>query len=68
MKIRPTSVMTGNPQERPPIVLKRAPEGAHAAHPDPRTNPEDSAQFREDILRRYVAPFAPAWRHGGLNE
>ncbi|HUD47673.1 MAG TPA: hypothetical protein VMR33_12630 [Candidatus Baltobacteraceae bacterium] len=71
MKIQPTSrnvetppltaVIIGKPTERPP-------EAAQAAHSDLRVKPDDSAQFREDILRRYDAPLAPSWLHGGLNE
>jgi hypothetical protein len=30
--------------------------------------PEDSAQFAEELLRRYEVPFPLPWHHGGLNE
>jgi hypothetical protein len=51
-----------------PIILERPFEAATAVRFAPQTNPVDSAQFREDFLRRYHAPYPFPWRHGGLNE
>jgi hypothetical protein len=58
----------GMPNPRPPTIPERSSEAAGAAHFDSQAKPDDSAQFRADILRRYEAPFTLAWRHGGLNE
>jgi hypothetical protein len=35
---------------------------------DPRMVQDDSASYREDILRRYESPFEMGWLCGGLNE
>ena len=51
-----------------PTLLKRAAESSKAAHSAPEADLDDSAQFREDILRRDEAPYSFPWRHGGLND
>jgi hypothetical protein len=46
-------------------------EPAHAVAPtraDLPTPSEDSAAFREALLRRYDAPYPDSWLHGGLND
>jgi hypothetical protein len=53
---------------RLPAILKRAAESSKAAHSAPEADPDHAAQFREDILRRYKAPYPFPWRHGGLND
>ncbi|HEY6168037.1 MAG TPA: hypothetical protein VI454_08365 [Verrucomicrobiae bacterium] len=35
---------------------------------DKRPPPYGSPDFREEILKRYEAPFWLGWPHGGLNE
>jgi hypothetical protein len=39
-----------------------------ANHSDPRDLRDHCLKFREDIRRRYEAPFQTSWLHGGLNE
>ena len=51
-----------------PTIPGPACEAAGAAHADPQGNPDDSAQFRAEVLRRYEAPFKSAWPQDGLNE
>jgi hypothetical protein len=75
-KQRPVTAMKRRPHA--PIIpgaLEPLPptNPEHAADSGPtrlnaNANQEDSAKFRAEILRRYDAPFTPAWQHGGLNE
>lgn len=50
-----------------PAIPEAASEAAGAAHSDPPANPDDSAQFRAGILRRYEAPFKSACPPDRLN-
>jgi hypothetical protein len=53
---------------RPSTIPERDSVAAAAALPTALADSDDSARFREDIIRRYEAPFRPSWRHGGLND
>jgi len=44
------------------------PQTAESPQAELEARPEDSVRFREDLLRRYDAPYPHAWLHGGLNE
>jgi hypothetical protein len=78
MKAHMTSKMAGPParvalisnaeKPSPSITPDRASEAMAAAAPTPVIVPDDSARFREDILRRCETPFRSSWRHGGLND
>jgi hypothetical protein len=59
-----TSTSNSNPPARPGRVSE-----VHMAIRSDQQDAHDVAErFREDIHRRYEAPFQAAWRHGGLNE
>jgi hypothetical protein len=67
--LTPVAIILGTPNLRPPTILERAPAAGGAVHSDPQANLDDSTQFREDILRRYEAPFRfEGWLHSGLND
>jgi hypothetical protein len=51
-----------------PDIQEPASEAAAAAHAPSQASPDDSAQFREEIRRRYEAPLLVPRRHDGLNE
>jgi hypothetical protein len=60
---------TSGTATQPPPEPPAAP--APAAEPTPTEQEavlEDSAKFREDLLRRYAAPYPESWSHGGLND
>jgi hypothetical protein len=64
----PPAMLPVPPMPRPPAALERASAPSKAARLDPKAKPDDSAQFRADMLRRSQAPLTPAWGHGGLND
>jgi hypothetical protein len=70
MKRRPAAPMIPPSAEpRLPINPESALEAAAGlVRFDPIPTQTDSAKFRAEILRRYDAPLALPWRHGGLNE
>jgi hypothetical protein len=58
----------GKPIPPPPTIPQRPPVATKAARLDPQAKPDDSAQFRADLLQRSQAPLDAAWGHGGLND
>ncbi len=64
----PPAMLPVPPMPRPLAALERASAPSKAARLDPQAKPDDSAQFRADMLRRSQAPLTPAWGHGGLND
>jgi hypothetical protein len=62
------AMILGKANPRPPSIQERASATAMAAHSAPQANVVASAQFREEILRRYEAPLPFPWPHGGLND
>lgn len=69
VRTQTTAVMILAAANPPPLPIpERASTATKAAHFDPHAKPDNSAQFRADLLRRYDAPFALAWGHGGLND
>jgi hypothetical protein len=62
------ALIPGTPNPRAPAIPERAAAATKAARLDPQAKPDDSAQFRAEMLRRAEAPFPPAWGHGGLND
>ncbi len=52
-----------------PLAVVERPAGTPRAEASAtRAVPDDSADYRADLLRRYESPFDLGWRHGGLNE
>jgi hypothetical protein len=51
-----------------PLPTAQADELPMAAHAAPLANPDDSVQWRGEILQRYEAPMPRPWFHGGLND
>jgi hypothetical protein len=58
----------GPPKSGPPIIPERDSDALKAAHSDPRATLGDSAQFRENLRRRYDTPYPVPWSHGRLND
>jgi hypothetical protein len=56
------------PKPLSPAITERSPAASKAARLDTTAKPDDSAQFRADMLRRREEPFDLAWGHGGLND
>ena len=65
---RPRSAASLSNKPASPGLAERACETDAAAHAPAQANPDDSAQFREEIRRRYEAPLLLSPRHDGLNE
>ncbi len=61
-------MILGRAPLRPPTIPERVSDAIVAARSAPPATPDDPAQVREDIFRRYGVPYPFPWRHGGLNE
>jgi len=61
--------ITGGAPDQP---LRDQPENpsqtVEPARPDLAALLEDSARFRDALLRRYEEPYPDSWLHGGLND
>jgi hypothetical protein len=62
------AMILGGASRVPPTILERSAESPKAAHSALEADPDNSAQFREDILRRYETSYPFPWHHGGLND
>ena len=60
-RLESAATLSSNPAA--PIIPKRAAAAGAAAQAPSQASPDDSAQFREEIRRRYEAPLLLPRRH-----
>ena len=62
------AISGGAPDQPLRAQPEKPPQTVEAARSDLAAVLEDSARFRDAILRRYEEPIPDSWLHGGLND
>ncbi len=64
-RLEPAAAPIRNPA--PLVAPETVSASAGGSNLDPKTNRDDSVQFRAELLRRYDAPYTLAPAHGGVS-